>query len=182
MVWDSMLGTFSLQQISLLASRYLSIINLSQWWLISLQWGWACEITYVLSNLAIKFSICLFLLRIAVSKTPRVILWMVIAISGVTCSYFLLLFIFLCQPITYFWAQYTGVKGSCINAKIITTSTYIYSAVRCCSDWTCCILPACMVWKLQMNPRTKFSVCLIPGLGAMLVSISFVWLPGQLIH
>jgi hypothetical protein len=137
-----------------------------------LQWWWGCEIAYVLSNLAIKFSICLYLLRIAVSKTLRVILWTVIAVSCVTCLYFLLLFVFQCRPITYFWAQYSGMKGSCINAKIIMTSTYIYSAIRCCSDWTCCILPACIIWKLQMNPRTKFSVCLILGLGAMLVIYS----------
>ena len=112
-------------------------------------------------------SICVFLLRIAVSKTQRVILYTVMAVSGTMSIYFFFLFIFQCWPVDYFWAQYTGAQGKCINSEIITVSTYVYSAVTCWSDWTCCILPGFMVWHLQMNPRTKVSVCIILALSAV---------------
>ncbi len=121
----------------------------------------------MLSNVAIKISICVFLLRIAVSKVQRGILYTVMAVSVIMCTYFFFLFVFQCWPVAYFWEQYTGAQGKCIDPKIITVSTYVYSAVTCWADWTCCILPGFMVWHLQMNPRTKLSVCVILALSAM---------------
>ena len=62
-------------------------------------------------------SICLFLLRIAVSKAQRVILYIVMAISAIMGSYFFFLFVFQCWPVAYFWEQYTGAQGKCINPE-----------------------------------------------------------------
>jgi hypothetical protein len=117
----------------------------------------------------LKFSICVFLLRIAVSRTQKAIIYAVAAVTAIISLYFFFLFVFQCWPVAFFWEQWngTGAQGSCINPDITTTSTYVYSAISCWSDWTLCILPAFMVWNLQMNPRTKISVCIILALSAM---------------
>ena len=44
---------------------------------------------------------------------------------------------------------------------------YTHGAISTWSDWTLGILPAFLVWNLNMNPRTKVSVALILGLGAL---------------
>jgi hypothetical protein len=115
----------------------------------------------------LKFSIGLFLLRIAVHKSQKIIVWVVMIVSGLTGIYFFLLFLFQCHPIAYFWGQYSSEKGNCINPVIVSRTAYFYSAISCWSDWTFCILPGFMVWNLQMNPRTKASVLILFAFGAV---------------
>lgn len=135
----------------------------------SLWLWWFGEQLYSLTSLTLKFSIGLFLLRLAVYKSQRIILWTVMAVSSLMCIYLFLLFLFQCRPIAYFWGQYTGMNGSCIDPWIVSRSVYAYSAISCWADWTFCILPGFMVWNVQMNPRTKVSVLLLFSLGAVWV-------------
>jgi hypothetical protein len=74
-------------------------------------------------------------------------------------------------PSEYFWTQYTGGKGKCINPMITTNSFYAYSAISCVGDWTLGILPILIVSRLQMNSRTKLSVACILAVGAMYVRL-----------
>jgi len=115
----------------------------------------------------LKFSIGIFLLRLCVSPIQRAIVWFIIGTAGVVCTYFFFIFVFQCWPVAYFWGQYTGMEGRCIDGTIITASTYAYSAMSCWTDWTYCILPAFMVWNLQMHRRIKITVCVILGVSVM---------------
>src|SRR5277367_2471267 len=113
-----------------------------------------------LCMIALKFSIALFLLRIAVFKTQRVILWVIMGLSGVIHVSFFFAFIFECWPIGYFWGQFAGMEGSCNNATINHYS-FAVAAASVLTDWAFCILPMFMVWNMQMTPRTKVSVYMI---------------------
>ena len=117
--------------------------------------------------MAIKASIAVMLLRLTVIPWHRIALWTTLIITEVYSAGFFLLFIFQCQPSSYFWTQYTGAKGSCINPNITVSGTYAYSAITCVGDWTYAILPFFLVWKLQMNTRSKATVALILALGAV---------------
>ena len=132
-----------------------------------LQWWWTCELTYALCNMMLKFSIGVFLLRLCVSPIQRAIVWFVIITAAIVGSLFFFIFLFQCWPVSYFWEQYTGMEGRCINGNIVTASTYTYSAMSCWTDWTYCILPTFMVWNLQMKPQIKITVCFILGVSAM---------------
>ena len=132
-----------------------------------LQWWWTCGPIYVLCNMMLKFSIGAFLLRLCVSPVQRATLWFVMGTSGIVCAYFFFVLIFQCWPVSYFWEQYTGMEGSCIDVNIITASAYAYSAMSCCTDWTHCILPTYMVWNLQMRRRVKITVCFILSISVM---------------
>lgn len=117
--------------------------------------------------MALKFSIGIFLLRIAVVRTHRVIIWTTIAVIEIYGAFYFFLFVLQCRPSAYFWTQYTGGEGKCINPKITVDATYAYSAISCVADWTLGIIPVFMVWNLKMNSRMKLSVALILSVGAM---------------
>ena len=117
--------------------------------------------------MALKFSIGIFLLRIAVARTHKIIIWTVIIVTEVYSTFFFFLFILQCRPSSYFWTQYTDGEGTCINPKVTVDSFYAYSAISCVADWTLGIIPVFMVWNLQMNSRTKLSVGAVLAVGAM---------------
>lgn len=130
---------------------------------------WTCEPLYVLANMAIKASIALFLLRITVTKSHRIIIWTVTCITEVYSFFFFLLFILQCRPTSLFWLRYSQnpPEGHCLDANVIAKSFYGYSAISCLTDWTYSILPIFLVLSLQMNSRTKISVVCILAAGAM---------------
>jgi hypothetical protein len=117
--------------------------------------------------MCLKFSIGIMLLRISIARTHKIIIWTVVIVLEVYGAFYFFLFVLQCQPSAYFWTQYTGGKGSCIDPKITVNATYGYSAVSCWGDWALAIIPIFLVWDLQMNIRTKISVAMILGLAAM---------------
>lgn len=117
--------------------------------------------------MAIKASIAVMLLRITIDATHRVIIWVVLLITELYATGFFLLFIFQCRPSAYFWTQYTGASGSCIDPTITVNAVYAYSAIACVGDWAYAILPFFIVWKLQISERGKMLVALILAMGAM---------------
>jgi len=144
---------------------------------VGLKWWWSCELAYILSMMALKASICIFLLRIAVVPMHKYIIWSVLVVHSVFSVYFGFIFLFQCIPSAYFWTQYTGGKGSCMDPKIIVDSFYGYSAISCAGDWTLGILPIFIVVKLQMNARTKLSVACILAVGAIASTATIVRIP-----
>lgn len=117
--------------------------------------------------MALKASICVFLLRIAVAPVHRIIIWITIGVHEVYSIFFFFIFVFQCVPSAYFWTKYTGGKGKCMNPRVSVDAFYGYSAISCAGDWILGILPVFIVWKLQMNNRTKASVAAILAVGAM---------------
>lgn len=119
--------------------------------------------------MALKASIGIFLLRICVTKTHKIVIWAITGVTELYSLFFFLLFVLQCRPTSLFWLRYTAdpPNGSCMDAQVVSNAFYGYSAISCLSDWTYSILPIFLVWKLQMSLRTKVSVVLILAAGAM---------------
>lgn len=117
--------------------------------------------------MAIKASIAVMLLRLTIVTSHRIVIYVTLAIAELYGAFYFFLFVLQCRPSSYFWTQYTGGKGTCVDAAVVVNATYAYSAITCAGDWTLAILPFFMVWKLQMNSRTKLVVALILAMGAM---------------
>jgi hypothetical protein len=117
--------------------------------------------------MTLKLSIGIFLLRICVSRTHKWIIYIVLAVVEIYSAFFFLLFVLQCRPSSYFWTQYTGGEGSCIDPKVTVNAFYGYSVISCVADWTLGLLPIALVWNLQMNGRTKLTVALILAVGSM---------------
>lgn len=117
--------------------------------------------------MAIKLSIAIMLLRLTIDCTHRLIIIITIVVTEVYSTVFFFLFVFQCRPSSYFWTQFTGGSGSCMNPQITVNASYAYSAVTCLSDWIFAILPWFLVWNLQMPQRQKSLIAVILSLGAM---------------
>ncbi|KAJ5773906.1 hypothetical protein N7457_008802 [Penicillium paradoxum] len=133
----------------------------------ALLWWWLAQILYIWSSTIAKISIALALLRLAVNKYHRVILWSITATVIVVGAMLWLVVILICNPVSYFWTRVDGTStGTCISMGIVVKILYFYSAVTIVCDLGLGTLPALLVWQLQMNTRTKFAVGGILGLGA----------------
>ncbi|KAK3201884.1 hypothetical protein GRF29_164g966336 [Pseudopithomyces chartarum] len=144
---------------------------------IGMKWWWACEPIYVFANICLKLSIGIFLLRIAVERSHRLILWSSLIIIEVYSVFFFFLFLFQCTPVSYFWEQFTGGTGHCINTQIIVGTFYGYSALSCVADWIFSIVPIFIVRKLQMDRQKKITVGIILAFCAIGSTATIVRLP-----
>jgi hypothetical protein len=131
------------------------------------QFWWLCEPFYLVSNMFIKASIGIMLLRLCVNKIHQTIVWTVLVVTELYSAMFFFIFLFQCLPSKYFWEQYTGGEGSCMDPFIVVAVFYGYSAITCVGDWTFSILPVFLVWDLQMGRREKVSVIMILSVGAL---------------
>ncbi|PQE17462.1 hypothetical protein CJF32_00008691 [Rutstroemia sp. NJR-2017a WRK4] len=143
----------------------------------ALKWWWCCEAVYVLSNMALKLSIAIFLLRIAVDRIHRIIIYVTVITIELTSFAYFFIFILQCIPSEFFWTQYIGGKGKCVNPKVTVDASYAYSAITCACDWTLGLMPIFLVWNLQMNSRTKISVGIILAVGAIASTATIIRLP-----
>ncbi|KAJ3955279.1 hypothetical protein N0V92_008194 [Colletotrichum tropicale] len=122
---------------------------------------WFCYLWYCLSMISSKISIGWFLLRITVRKIDIWIIYFVMFCTVCTGVVFFFVTLLQCQPISFFWEQYTGATdGHCINMDVIIALTYLYSAFSVICDFTFAILPIILIWKLKMDRKTK--IALIP--------------------
>ncbi|OQE46764.1 hypothetical protein PENCOP_c001G00809 [Penicillium coprophilum] len=134
----------------------------------ALVWWWLGQMLYIWASAVAKISIAVALLRLAIAKSYRVILWSIISVAIAIGLMFWLVLLLACNPIYYFWERVDETStGTCIPMSTILDIAYFYSCVTICCDVALGLLPAFLVWKLQMNSRTKLAVGGILGLGAI---------------
>jgi hypothetical protein len=106
-----------------------------------------------------KISIGCFLLRISVKRTHTWIIYSAMFVSTFACAAFFFVTLFQCNPVKYFWAK-SLPNGTCINNTVIIGLGFVYSIFSIIADFTFALLPAALVWNLQLKRRTK--IALIP--------------------
>lgn len=133
----------------------------------SLRAWYLAEVLYPPMTLAIRGSLCVFLLRLATKKVHIRIIWANFFVLAVVSSAFFLILTFQCKPVTYFWMKAYRQPGYCIDKKIIGFSVIVHAASSALSDWCLGILPVLILWKVDLNKRTKAIVALLLSLGIM---------------
>ena len=108
------------------------------------------------------------LLRITPNKIHAAILYTISALTVLVGAMFLLVSIFECTPVDYFWNRLTK-SGTCIDPNALVGIAYTASVVAAIADFILGLLPCFIIWNLQMNRRTKIALAGIMGLGCMLV-------------
>ncbi|THC87096.1 hypothetical protein EYZ11_013458 [Aspergillus tanneri] len=107
----------------------------------------------------VKVSVCLFLLRM-VKRASRTIKWLVIfnlaIIIPFTFAIIVLEFV-LCSPLDEYW-------NKAVHSKRISTST-INILHKAASDFMTASIPLAIVYRLQMDRRQKFVICMLLALG-----------------
>jgi hypothetical protein len=128
---------------------------------------WIGEILYTVTTVLLRLSIAVFLLRICVKRFHKYLIYGTMIMVIVYSMFYLLLAVFQCQPTSYFWNQYAGAEGTCINKSIFPDATFAHSAVSATADFVLGILPVSIIWDLKMNLRTKVSVGVVLSLGVV---------------
>ncbi len=126
-----------------------------------------CELWYTLATVLLRLSISIFLLRICVKRSHKYLIYATMTMVIVFSTFYFLLAIFQCQPTNFFWMQFAGEKGQCIDHTIFPIATYAHSAVSATADFVLGLLPICIIWDLKMNLQTKISVGVVLSMGVM---------------
>lgn len=129
---------------------------------------WLAVLFYNPTTLFVRLSISVFIHKLCISRTHKIIIWVTAIISIAFSVFYFFLTIFQCNPPSYFWTKYsTGTSGVCFNADIFPAATYAHSAISATGDWVLGLLPIWLIWDLQMGKRTKVSVGILLGLGVL---------------
>lgn len=131
----------------------------------SLRAWYICEVLYSPITLAIRTSICLLLLRLALNKAHRWIIYANLAVVFAISVAFFFIMVFQCMPPSYFWRQLYGDEGSCINYNIVPDATIAHSIISALSDWCIGLLPIALLWHVNLNRRTKALVAVLLSMG-----------------
>lgn len=123
------------------------------------------EIMYTVTLVFIRLSVAVFLLRICIKPIHKIIIYGTMVMVIVYSTFYFFLVIFQCHPVSYFWLQYGGMKGSCLNPAVVPDASIAHSAVNFTADWILALLPIALLWHLQMNFRTKVSVAAVLAMG-----------------
>ncbi|KAI0165998.1 hypothetical protein GGR57DRAFT_1525 [Xylariaceae sp. FL1272] len=130
------------------------------------EFWWFCYLTYSWSMLMSKLSIGLFLLRVAVQRIHIWIIYSNMVTTIITCLAFFFVTIFQCHPVSYWWDDYTQ-SGTCIDSKVVIALAYLYSVCAIITDFTFALLPAWIIWGLQMKTRTKLALIPLMAMGCV---------------
>jgi len=74
-----------------------------------------------------------------------------------------------CNPMNYFWSDYSGGHGKCFSNLTVENVTISYSVFAAACDLTLGILPLFVVWQLKINQKSKLVVGFLLALGIMYV-------------
>ncbi|KAL0258014.1 hypothetical protein SLS55_007185 [Diplodia seriata] len=135
------------------------------------KWFMFFQIWYIASTVPIKCAICIALLRITQQRKYRYSLWGIMFLSSIGAIVTIVTVLAQCQPIAATWDK---SLGSCIDTKVITNSSYFLSACSIVTDWSCAILPAFILWNIQLRFRIKASVVVILALGVVASTATLV--------
>ncbi|KAF2028483.1 hypothetical protein EK21DRAFT_90611 [Setomelanomma holmii] len=148
---------------------------------------YVAEYFYAVSTMFIKFSVAVALLRIAAGRKPfQWALWILIGLISIAALVFCVGIANICHPINTLWGE---SKGTC-NLQLNTNVSLFFSAIEILSDFSLSILPAILLWNVQMKGKVKASVAVMLALGsfascATIVRLKYLTLysdPGEFIY
>lgn len=143
----------------------------------ALYYWWLCELFYTVTTVFIRLSIAVFLLRICVKPIHKNIVYGALTMVILFSVFYFFLVLFQCTPYSYFWGQYEGKKGSCINPAVVPDASIAHSVVSFTADWILGLLPIALIYDLKMNARTKVSVAVLLGLGLLAGVATMIRIP-----
>lgn len=106
--------------------------------------------------IASKISIGCFLLRITSRRIDTWIIYSVMGITVLTGVVFFFVTMFQCTPISFFWNK--DQSGFCVDMEVIIALTYLYSVCSVICDFTFALLPMVIIWRLNINRRSKIAL------------------------
>ena len=108
-----------------------------------------------------KVSICLFLMRIPHSKALRRPLEWAVAFLLFSNTILTVIWIMQCQPIHAVWDG----RGMCMSRNALEAVILVQAIISVVSDFSFAAFPILILWRIQIDFRTKVGLWLLMGLG-----------------
>ncbi|KAH7397129.1 hypothetical protein BKA66DRAFT_408557 [Pyrenochaeta sp. MPI-SDFR-AT-0127] len=152
-----------------------------------IKYFYIAEYFYAVSAMFIKISVAVTLLRIAVARKPFVwTLWALIGATIIAALVFCIGIANICHPINTLWGE---SKGTC-NLQLNTNVSLFFSAIEILTDFSLSIMPAVLLWNVQMKGKVKSSVAVMLALAsfascATIVRLKYLTLysdPGEFMY
>lgn len=136
-------------------------------------------VLYFATLTLLKLSIIFFYIRIFTSRGARRLLWGTAGFTLVWGFVYVIVAIFQCQPISYFWNKWDGLhEGKCLNINAITASN---AGISIALDFWSLGIPLWHLWGLSMHWKRKVGVALMFVVGAFVTLMSILRLQA-LVH
>ncbi|GAD96242.1 hypothetical protein ANI_1_1100164 [Paecilomyces variotii No. 5] len=136
---------------------------------------YAYTFVYAAACCATKISILFFYWRLfAPSSSDRLLRWSIAFCFFLALSYPIIIWITMancCRPVSFYWTQFSGAKGKCIDVKKFFVALGIINMLN---DIMVLAVGFPPILKLQMSRRKKTAVCGIMLLGSFVCIASIV--------
>jgi hypothetical protein len=137
----------------------------------AIMWRWISTTFYIVVSGLTKLIVGLFLTRVCTKQRwQNITLWTIMGIVAVYTAFYAILNINSCHPIQHEWERY-GVEPTdptgCNSPLLGEIPTYIAAFLNVIVDWILAILPASVLWNLQMDRRLKISTYSVLAIGSM---------------
>ncbi|KAF5868029.1 putative integral membrane protein [Botrytis fragariae] len=143
----------------------------------ALQAWWFDESLYALTTLFVRLSISVFLLRLSTRSLHKSIIYATQA-SVITFTIIFIVLVFCqCTPFDYFWKQYEGATGFCIDSSIVPAASVAHSVIGFTADWTLGLLPIWVMWGSKMSMKAKLSISGVLSLGLLAGIATIIRIP-----
>ncbi|KID66123.1 Satratoxin biosynthesis SC1 cluster protein 4 [Metarhizium brunneum] len=130
------------------------------------------EIIYLAEVSLAKLALLFFYMRIFPSRNVQRLLWGTIAFDIAFGLAFVLVAIFQCKPVNYFWVMWDGEhKGQCLNINAITWSNAIISISM---DVWMLAIPLWQLRSLRLGWKKKAGVAAMFSVGAFVTIVSIL--------
>lgn len=118
-----------------------------------------------------RISFCVYLLKLTgTSKAKKWFLYGLIAQHAVINILTIILIVVQCPKFATLWDP-IGTPGVCWSPSVQADFGYFQGATNTVTDIILTVMPAILVWKLQIAPKLKIGLSIVLGLSLLYVSI-----------
>ncbi|KAI4911061.1 hypothetical protein J4E90_007318 [Alternaria incomplexa] len=144
-----------------------------------LQYFYIMAWLYFTQLMLLKLTLLFFYIRVFPSKGVQRLLWGTIVFTILWGVAFIIVAIFQCQPIQYFWTKWDGMhEGTCLEINAITASN---AAISIALDFWILGVPLWQLWGLKLHWKKKVGVALMFCVGTFVTVVSILRLQA-LVH
>lgn len=124
------------------------------------------EVFYILTTTLLKISLGLFFLRVLTKSWQTFLFNVILGVSAAYGLFYVFVTIFQCGDPTKLADSLTG-SSKCLPSAFLLTVGYLYGVINVIADWTFVLIPITILVDSDLDRRSKISVSLVMGLGAI---------------
>lgn len=124
------------------------------------------EVFYILTTTLLKISLGLFFLRVLTKRWQKNIFHTILGVSAAYGLFYTFTVLFVCGDPAKL-ADNPVRDRKCLPTAFILTTGYLYGIINVIADWTFVLIPIATLVDSDMDRRSKISVSIVMGLGAV---------------